>query len=166
VRAEVAMNSQPGDSRDGIVEPRLRSAGACVLVVDDDREMREMVATRLTSEGYDVHEAASGAELLRSVQSLSLDRWPLDAVDLIVLDNRMPEMTGLQAIRRLRASHWETPAILMTAFPEPDVKREAAALGITMLAKPFSFDLLSIAVTLGLLSRSDRAQSHPFGVSS
>jgi CheY-like chemotaxis protein len=160
------MSYSPVASRDDTAETQPRTERASVLVVDDDRDMRELVTSRLTSEGYDVREAASGSELLRAVQSMSLDRWPLDAIDIIVLDNRMPGMTGLDAVRTLRGAHWETPAILMTAFPDADVKREAAALGVTLLPKPFSLELLSIAITLGLLSRSDEAEQHAFRVPS
>jgi CheY-like chemotaxis protein len=160
------MSYSPVASPDDPTETKPRPERACVLVVDDDSDMRELVTSRLTSEGYDVREAASGSELLRAVQSMRLDRWPLDAVDLIVLDNRMPGMTGLDAVRKLRGAHWETPAILMTAFPDADVKREAAALGVTLLPKPFSLELLSIAITLGLLSGSDEAAQHAFRVPS
>ena len=151
---------------DEITEPGTQAAGARVLVVDDDGSMRELVTRRLASEGYDVHEAVSGGELLRVLQSISVDCWPLDGVDLIVLDNRMPGITGLEAIRRLRAAHWETPAILMTAFPEAGVKSEAAILGVPILPKPFSLDLLTSTILLSLLSKPDRAERHGFRVPS
>ncbi|HSO35653.1 MAG TPA: response regulator, partial [Labilithrix sp.] len=114
--------------------------------------------------GFSVHEAVSGSELLSVLRSVTADSWPLDGVDLIVLDNRMPGMTGLEAIRNLRAAHWETPAILMTAFPDAAVKREAQRLGVPVLPKPFSLDLLSSAVLVVLLSRhapADDSLSRP-----
>ncbi|CAN5806885.1 hypothetical protein BH11MYX4_BH11MYX4_00910 [soil metagenome] len=138
--------------------------GARILVVDDDRAMRDIVSRRLTRNGFSVHEAVSGAELLSVLRSVTADSWPLDGVDLIVLDNRMPGMTGLEAIRNLRADHWETPAILMTAFPDAAVKREAQRLGVPVLPKPFSLDLLSSAVLVVLLSRhapADDSLSRP-----
>ena len=140
------------DTWDDITEPRLRPEGARILVVDDDGEMRELVSMRLASDGYQVHEAVSGIDLLHVVESIAVDHFPLDGIDLIVLDNLMPGLTGLDAIRRLRAAHLETPMILMTAFPEPEVRREAAALGVSVLPKPFSLELLTSAVLLNLLA--------------
>jgi CheY-like chemotaxis protein len=154
------------DPLDEITEPRAPPTGARIVVVDDDGDMRDLVTTRLASEGYDVCDAVSGGDLLRVIQSIAIDRWPLDSVDLIVVDNRMPGMSGLEAIRRLRTAHWETPAILMTAFPEAEVKREAANLGVPLIPKPFSLDLLASAILLSLLSAPVRQERHAFRVPS
>ena len=154
------MNRTPDDSWDDITERRRLPAGARVLVVDDDGDIRELVNARLTSEGYDVHVAASGVELLRAIESINAQRWPLDGVDLILLDNRMPGMTGLEMVRRLRVAHWQTPAILMTAFPESATRTEAAAIGAQILPKPFSLDLMTSAILLSLLAKSEHAADH------
>lgn len=148
------MKYSADEAWDDVTEPRMRAAGARVLVVDDDGDMRDLVVRRLAAEGYDVHDAVSGIELLRVIESIAVDSWPLDGIDLIVLDNRMPGLTGLDAIRRLRAAHWEMPAILMTAFPEAAVKTDAATLGVSVLAKPFSLDLLTSAILMSLVSKS------------
>ena len=147
------MNDASDETWDDITEPRVRANGPRVLFVDDDGTMRDLVATHLTAAGYEVYEAASGNELLQIVHSIALDCFPLDGVDLIVLDHRMPGMTGLEAIRRLRALHWETPAILVTAFPEAEVEREAAILDVPIVPKPFSLDLLTSAILASLLSK-------------
>jgi len=138
------------DERNAVTPPGTRRPRARVVVADDDGDMRELVTLHLTAEGYDVHAAVSGADLLSILESIRVDLWPLDGVDLIVVDNRMPEMTGLEAIRRLRAARWDKPAILMTAFPAPAIQREAARLGVPVLSKPFSLDLVSSAVSLSL----------------
>jgi hypothetical protein len=52
-----------------------------VLVVDDDWAMRELVATRLEEEGYDVREAESGRDLLATLEKITADAWPFDGVD-------------------------------------------------------------------------------------
>lgn len=163
------MNHAPHDDAwDDMTQPSSlvsgQPHGARVLVVDDDPSMRALVATHLSSAGYDVHEASSGLGLLQAVEAIALDRFPLDGVDLIVLDQRMPGIFGLDAIRRLRAAHWETPAILMTAFPDAELKREAAALHVLVLPKPFSLALLSSAVLLSLLSKPERGETHGFRV--
>lgn len=134
--------------------PRGR-AGARILVVDDDEAMREMVASRLSREGYDVRDAVSGNDLFDVLQTIALDAWPLDGVDLIVLDNRMPGISGTETIRWLRRARWTVPALLMTAFPDAEVRREAAALGLPILAKPFGLAELGDAVTRALVGRPD-----------
>jgi two-component system, response regulator, stage 0 sporulation protein F len=149
-----------------VAESRTELRGARILVVDDDEALRERVTMRLTAEGYDVVDAVSASDLRRVLEAISTDRRPLDGVDLIVLDNRMTGMTGVEAIRQLMAARWETPAILITAFPEPPVKREAAMLGVLVLTKPFSLDLLTNSIVMNLLSKPDATASHSFRVSS
>jgi two-component system response regulator (stage 0 sporulation protein F) len=156
----------PDDGQSDDAESRPRTRRARILVVDDDGDMRGLLVARLASEGYDVREAVSGTELLRVLQSISVDLWPLDGVDLIVLDNRMPGMTGLEAIRKLRAAQCNVPAILVTAFPEPALCSDAAALGVPVLSKPCSFGLLTTAVLLSLLSEPDRPLKYGFSVPS
>ena len=63
-------------------------------------------------------------------------------IDLIVTDLRMPVVTGLAILRGLRAAHCEVPVILMTAFGDDAVRRDAAELGATFLDKPFAMSAL------------------------
>lgn len=146
------MIRSTSDSWDDITQPELHFEGARVVVVDDDDGMRELVTTILESKGYKVQEAVSGAELMRIMQSVAVDQWPLDAVDLVVLDNRMPGISGIDAIRRLRAWKQQPPMLLMTAFPEPTVKREAALLGVSILPKPFTVEQLTNAIIASLVA--------------
>lgn len=152
-RTAATIPKESAETWEVVTEP-WRQPGARVLVVDDDDDMRVLLSRRLVEEGYDVHDATSGTELLRVIESIQVDRWPLDGVDLIVLDNRMPEMTGLEAVRRLRSARWEMPVVLVTAFPDEDVREEAAALRVSVLAKPFSMDLLSNVVRTSMLSKA------------
>jgi CheY-like chemotaxis protein len=123
--------------------PRAEPWAARVLVADDDEAMRLLVTSTLEDEGYQVNEAISGSDLLRALDSIAVDAWPTDGVDLIVLDLRMPGMNGLDVVRRLQAAHWFTPTILMTAFAGPEVIAEAARLGVPVLSKPFGLDALT-----------------------
>jgi two-component system response regulator (stage 0 sporulation protein F) len=126
-----------------------------VLVVDDDESMRQLVGAALVNEGFEVNEAVSGSDLVWVLNSIIADAGPSDGVDLIVLDLRMPGMNGLEIVRKLRDARWRTPAILMTAFPDPEVLTEANRLGVPVLSKPFSLEALTrMAVTL-LLHRDN-----------
>ncbi len=97
-----------------------------------------------------MHVASSGRALLETVQTIYLDAFPSDGIDILVTDVRMPGLSGLEAVRRLYAARWWIPTIMITAFPDQSLRDEAARLGVTLLAKPFSLRELS-QVALGLL---------------
>lgn len=130
--------------------------GARILVADDDEAMRSLVSSELASEGFMVSEAVSGTDLLLSLDTANEDA--ASGVDLIVLDFRMPGMSGLEVLRLLRAAHWGTPAILMTAFADPKVIAEAGRLGVPVLSKPFPLETLT-RVAISLLVEQEKASS-------
>ncbi len=138
--------------------------GARIIVADDDPEMRHLMALRLADRGYEVCESSSGTELLRMLERITCEAWPLAGVDLIVLDQRMPGLPGVDAMQKLRTAHWTIPAILVTAFPDQEVRRRAASLGMWVLAKPFSLDELTDATRCMLLSKHDDPSHHAYRV--
>lgn len=100
-----------------------------IAVVDDDRAVRESLAFLLEVSGYEVAKYASAEEFLR-------DRECHRPVGLI-LDQDMPEATGLQLAERLRAEGWKLPILLVTARPSQIIAARAAELGIKeVLEKP------------------------------
>jgi DNA-binding NtrC family response regulator len=121
--------------------------GARVLVVDDDDDMRELLAMRLHEVGCVANTAPSGSAALESLRA----DGPR-TVDLVLIDLRMPGINGLEVLRYL-AGRQDIPAILMTGFADDDVHAEALALGIHVLEKPFSFETLRRTATLLLLSK-------------
>jgi len=126
-----------------------------VLVVDDNPEMRRVVLDTLRQDGYEVREAASARMLLDMILQIETSAFPMDGIDLVVLDHRMPGMTGLDAMRILRQADKRVPAILMTAYPEGRVQVDAASLDVMVLPKPFTRDDLrrSVQLKLGVDSR-------------
>ncbi|HLZ68520.1 MAG TPA: response regulator transcription factor [Dehalococcoidia bacterium] len=116
------------------------SAGRCVLVVDDDQEIRRFIQVALTDSGYEVQLAASGAEALRTLGS--------SRPDLILLDVRMPGVDGWQVLDALRSAAGEqTPVVVMTAsFTGQDQALRSGAQGY--LAKPFELSDLLACVDL------------------
>ena len=80
---------------------------ARVLVVDDDKTVREVVVSYLRAHQHDVVEAGDGEEALRLMRA--------DPADLVVLDLMMPGIDGLEVCRRLRASS-DVPIIMLTAL--------------------------------------------------
>jgi CheY-like chemotaxis protein len=110
-----------------------------VLVAEDDARMRDLIVASFQADGYDV---TAAGDLDRLGESVGVDTGP-DGVAVIVTDNRMPGCSGLELLAALRAAHWRTPVILITAFGSEATHRSAAALGATaVLDKPFPLEQL------------------------
>lgn len=78
-----------------------------LLIVDDERNIRTLFRDELEEAGYDVETAGSGHEALEKVAS--------QTPDLIVLDIRMEDMTGLEVLEKVRQEHETLPVIMCTA---------------------------------------------------
>lgn len=80
-----------------------------VLVVDDDKGLRDLYKSELAAEGYEVIVASTGKE---AVEILKASR-----PDVIIMDIRMPEMNGIEALGKVVARHKSIPVIINTAYP-------------------------------------------------
>jgi CheY-like chemotaxis protein len=117
-----------------------------ILLAEDDREMRRLITTSLSDEGFEVIEASDGKRLLDLIASqlLTPER---DPVDLVISDLRMPGPTGLEVLAGLRNDDWATPFILITAFGDEETHEEARRLGaVAVFDKPFDLDDLKTAI--------------------
>jgi two-component system alkaline phosphatase synthesis response regulator PhoP len=113
------------------VERRGVSTAPTILVVDDEKNIVELVRLYLRSEGYQVEVAYDGREALEKASTLH--------PDLVVLDLMMPEMDGWEVTRRLRQDGGKTPVIMLTAKGEDTDKVDGLELGADdYLAKPFN----------------------------
>src|SRR5687767_12917327 len=92
-----------------------------VLVVDDERSMRELLSIVLKRDGYEVLVADDGA---RAIQMLKKQR-----VDILITDIRMPQMGGVDVLREAKRIDPEIISIVMTAFASTDTAVEALRLG-------------------------------------
>jgi DNA-binding NtrC family response regulator len=118
-------------------------SGERILVVEDEKLLRWSLRERLEREGYEVYEADTGREGLR----LSED----PGMDLLILDHRLPDMTGLDVLRRVMESHADVPVILVTAYSTLETAVEAIKLGAyDYLNKPFNQDELAVRITKAL----------------
>jgi CheY-like chemotaxis protein len=108
-----------------------------VLVVDDEPDIRATVSAMLEIEGYEVAEAANGADALRQLE----EHQP----DVILLDMRMPILDGWGFAAELRRRGHRTPIVVMTAAR--DAAHWAAEIAAAaFVAKPFGYDDLIAAV--------------------
>jgi DNA-binding response OmpR family regulator len=101
-----------------------------ILVVDDDPDIRQFVADRLAIDGYAVEQAMDGHEALQKLQVRQYDG--------IVLDIGMPDMDGLEVLRRIREVRATLPVVMMTAAERRDRALLAMQGGAqAFLLKPF-----------------------------
>ena len=98
-----------------------------VLVVDDEDDIRSMLGIVLSGEGWEVDQAADGREALL--------RCAAGPYDLVVLDLRMPELSGIDVARRLVADGFEGRLMLFSAFVDDEVERECEQLGMAVVDK-------------------------------
>jgi DNA-binding NtrC family response regulator len=130
-----------------------------VIVAEDNDQMRAVVAETLRSDGYDVAELRDGAELLVRIARQYRTCEPLEPIDLIVADVRMPVVTGLAILKGLRDAHFATPVILMTAFGDANTRSEAERFGAVFFDKPFKMAALRGTVRRLLDARAASASS-------
>lgn len=115
----------------------MTAVAPCIAIVDDERTQRELLATALTSAGYRPIKCGNGAEALAAAPDCRL----------MLLDVRMPEMSGLEVLERVKAEWPSLPVILLTAFI--DVRDAVAAIkagAVDYLEKPVDIDELIAAV--------------------
>lgn len=114
-----------------------------ILVVDDDRDIRDLVAIKLESAGLEVETRADGSQAL---EAAGAGDW-----SVIVLDVMMPGMSGIDVLRAIRDRGDRTPVILLTARgQEKDIEAGFAAGADHYVTKPFSPRALLAQVTAAL----------------
>ena len=116
-----------------------------VLVADDDRDLRTSLVEALSQDGFEIVQARDGHELLSSLGAAL--RGDAEPIDLLVSDNCMPGFSGMQVLAGIRDAGWPLPVILITAFGDAALRREADRLdAVAVLEKPFDWDDLRLAV--------------------
>jgi two-component system, NtrC family, response regulator HydG len=112
---------------------------ARVLVIDDDAGVRESIGRMLRAAGYTVHTASTGEE--------GFDLARGDAFDVILSDMRMPGLSGIDVLRKLRDVRVDASFLVMTGFGTVDTAVEAMKLGaVDFVQKPFFRDELLMRV--------------------
>jgi CheY-like chemotaxis protein len=117
-----------------------------VLVVEDDLDMRRLVAHMLEKDGFEVVQASNGVGLLAGME---LSTWsaPGDYFDVIVSDIQMPGLTALDVLKEVQDHRARVPVVLMTAYGGAQMRAKARALGATaFLDKPLDWYELRVAI--------------------
>jgi FixJ family two-component response regulator len=114
-----------------------------ISIVDDDESIREAIGGLMKSLGYSAETFASAEDFLSSSVARS--------TACLIADVQMPGMTGLDLHRRLAASGRTVPTILITAYPDDNLRRRALADGVVCyLSKPFDESELLAGINASL----------------
>lgn len=114
-----------------------------LLIVDDQNGIRILLMEVFSSEGYDTFQAANG--------KLALELVVNESPDLVLLDMKIPGMDGLEILKRIKELNTDIKVIMMTAYGELDMIKEATDLGALMhFTKPFDIDEMRVAVNTQL----------------
>lgn len=117
--------------------------GPTILIVEDDDETRRAVARELLARGYRIEEAPDGETALR--------RWELRRPDLVLLDLGLPDIDGLQIVRRIRADSATTPIVILSGHYDERVKVVALEQGADdYVTKPFGVEELNARLRVAL----------------
>ena len=118
-------------------------ADARILVVDDERSMREVLFSILKKEGYDVTVTDGGEAAIEAVRR--------EAFDAIITDVRMPKVDGLQVLKAAKELSPNTVVIMITAFGSSETAVEAMKLGAyDYITKPFKYDEATLNIKRAL----------------
>jgi DNA-binding response OmpR family regulator len=128
----------------------MKFPGARILVIDDNREVVEILAAHLREAGYRVSGALTGDE--------GLEDFTRARQDLILLDISLPgEMNGIELLRRLRVVDPSAKVIMVTGNTDPALAREALELGaLDYIDKPFDSAYLKRVVAAALRPSTGR----------
>ena len=113
-------------------------AGEKLLIVDDEKNMRELLQDFFEGEGYKVEVVEDGPQALEKID---------ETFNLVISDNRRPLMEGMDLLKNLKQKFPETPVIIITAYSTPKLAVEAYKLGAaSYVTKPFNPEELLMKV--------------------
>ncbi len=127
-----------------------------VLIVDDEENVSRLLVKVLAKKGYDAHAASNGWEALRILDQ--------QAVDMVITDIRMPDMSGIELLKKIKETDPTVKVVMMTAFATLETAIEALKMGARdYITKPFNLDDVVNAVAC-LLESSDDAEPASLGI--
>ncbi|MEN8199180.1 MAG: sigma-54 dependent transcriptional regulator [Thermodesulfobacteriota bacterium] len=123
-----------------------------ILVVDDERSMRDFLKILLVKEGYQVETASNGNQALETLEN--------HGVDLVISDIRMDGMDGLELLSAVKEKYHSLPVIMITAFASPDDAVFAMKNGaFDYISKPFNVDEIKSVLTAATARKEEQAEA-------
>lgn len=111
-----------------------------ILVVDDEKDVCEVLSKFLSKKGYTPVIANSGKE--------ALDKLSREKPSMVLLDIRMPDMDGVECLRKIKKFDKKVIVIMVTCVTDIDTAKKAVELGATdYITKPISFEALQTAIS-------------------
>jgi len=115
-----------------------------ILVVDDEKDVRDLLTRFLTRRGYVVDTVADGEE--------AIERILESAPDIVLLDIRLPKMDGLEVLRRLKEVAADVAVITMSGVADEETARKSLELGAAdFITKPFNLPYLETSLLAKLI---------------
>jgi len=112
---------------------------AKILIVDDEQKIRHILGIMLRLKGHTIHEADTGRAALRLLEE--------DIFDVVISDILMPEMDGMELLKRIQGMEVPVPVIVITAFGTIESAVDAMKEGaVDYITKPFEEDKIILAV--------------------
>ena len=122
--------------------------GNKILVVDDEPEVRQLMEHFLTERGYEVRIAENGRLALAALDTFM--------ADVVLLDMHMPEMDGLETLKRLAVRSPSLPVIMVTVNDDVETTTHLLQMGAAdYVPKPFNLDYLEQAINIQLSATRD-----------
>ena len=124
----------------------MEKAKGIILIVDDEESIRDLLSTKLKADGYDCEVAADGNEAL----------WKafMKDFDIVLLDIKMPGLSGMEVLSRIVIDHPDTSVVIVTAVLDTNIAVEAMRQGAyDYVTKPFNLDDLGVRIKRALEKR-------------
>ncbi len=129
---------------------------ASVLVVDDERSMRDFLNILLKKEGHTVKTASRGSEALEILTTAQ--------IDVVVSDIKMAGMSGIELLENIKIQNPELPVIMITAFASPDDAVMAMKNGaFDYISKPFNVDEIKSVIASATSKNGSKSRTTPAG---
>ncbi len=127
------------------------SAASRILVADDEPNLRRVLAAILARDGYEVVQAADGAEAIERLD---------DSIDVVITDLKMPKVGGMEILERVAGDHPRAPVIMITAFGTVDSAVTAVKAGaFDYIEKPFEQEQIRCVVDKAVKQSIANAQA-------
>ncbi|GAK07009.1 MULTISPECIES: response regulator [Geomicrobium] len=116
-----------------------------VLIVDDEAGIRKLIEAVLMEEGYYVHLASNGYQALEAMEKMTFE--------LVMLDVKLPGLSGIDVLKKIRKQGSDVRVIMMTAYEELNFDKELHEQGVTAsIAKPFDITVIRQLVEKAMLT--------------
>jgi two-component system response regulator FixJ len=135
-----------GDGIHARMDKALSMTPPSILIVEDDDAVRASLGFALELEGFTVEVFKSGEDVLQRVSN--------GPASCVVLDERLPGLSGLQTLVRLRQTQPDMPGIIITSHPSVQLRRAASAASAPILEKPLEAETLFDAIRAQIDARS------------